>query len=234
MTTTDTAPRAAAPALDRTHAALAVSAGVALLLGPALFFAGLATSPVQDGEDKVSYIASLMRDPALTQLSAVLLHFGNMLMGLGVLGLPWLVRGTRGAVLAVLGALLASIALLCNSGALFADWMHLELGRQLGAEAGARVSAAVYGHLPFQLSFNLSPLIAVGLLLAVIGLLRAGVIGWWGIPAVVLGQLGLLFLPYDMPLLPALGVLPLLAVLVVGGLRVLGRVRTAAVRGESA
>jgi len=230
-TATSAAPPAAiAPTRNRAHTALAVAAGVALLAGPALFFAGLVTSPVQQGEDKVSYIESLVRDPGLTQLSAVLLHYGNLLMGVGVIAFAWLVRGKRGAIPAVIGSLVAALALLDNSGSLFADWMHLELGSQLGADAGAEVSAGVYSHLAFQLSFGLAPLIAVGLIVAAIGLARAGVVGWWAVPAIVLGQAGLLFLPYSVPILPALGTTPLLAVFVVAGLRVFGRVRAAAAR----
>ncbi|WP_243074037.1 hypothetical protein [Microbacterium sp. SS28] len=218
-------PTASPVVRHRAHTALAVAAGIALLAGPALFFAGLATSPVQNGEDKASYIESLARDPGLTQLSAVLLHYGNLLMGVGVIAFAWLVRGTRGAIPAVIGALIASVALLDNSGSLFADWMHLELGRNLSLEAGASISEAVYSHLAFQLSFGLAPLIAVGLIVAAIGLVRAGVIGWWAIPAIVVGQAGLLFLPYAVPILPALGMTPLLAVFVACGLRVFGRVR---------
>lgn len=205
--------------------ALAVAGGVALVAGPALFFAGLATSPVQDGLDKASYIESLARDSMLTQVSAVLLHYGNLLMGAGVLALPWLVRGPRGAVATVIGALLAAVALLANSGALFADWMHLELGRSLELADAADVSDAVLGHPLFQLSFGIAPLISLGLIVAAIGLVRAGVLGWWSIPAIVAGYAGMLFLPYSMPLLPALGTLPMLAVLVVAGARVFGRVR---------
>jgi hypothetical protein len=209
------------------HRALAIAGGVALLAGPAMFFAGLATSPVQDGEDKASYILSLALDPMLTQVSAVLLHYGNLLMGVGVLALPWLVRGSRGAVASVLGALLASVALLGNSGALFADWMHLELGRWIEIGTAAEISDGVLGHPLFQLSFGLAPLIAVGLIVAAVGLVRAGVVGWWTLPAIVAGYAGLLFLPYSLPILPALGTLPMLAVLVLAGVRVIGRVRAA-------
>lgn len=207
------------------HRALAVAGGVALIAGAALFFAGLATSPVQDGLDKASYIESLARDSLLTQVSAVLLHYGNLFMGAGVLALPWLVRGRRGAVATVVGALLAAVALLANSGALFADWMHLELGRSLPLEDAAAVSDAVLGHPLFQASFGIAPLISLGLIVASIGLARAGVLGWWSIPAIIAGYAGMLFLPYSMPLLPALGTLPMLAVLVVAATRVLGRVR---------
>ncbi|GAA1059173.1 hypothetical protein [Agromyces bracchium] len=213
------------PSTPPTHRALAVAAGIALIAGPALFFAGLATSPVQEGDDKVSYITSLALDATLTQVSAVLLHYGNLLMGVGVLALPWLVRGTRGAVAAVIGGLLAAVALLGNSGALFADWMHLELGRAIYLETAADISDAVLAHPAFQLCFGIAPLISVGLIVAAIGLARAGVIGWWSIPALVAGYAGMLFLPYSIPILPALGTLPMLAVLVLAGVRVLGRVR---------
>lgn len=222
-----TAAPSAPPTSNRAHRALAVAGGVALIAGPAMFFAGLATSPVQLGEDKASYIESLARDAQLTQISAVLLHYGNLLMGAGVLALPWLVRGVRGAIPTVIGALIASLALLANSGSLFADWMHLELGRILYLEEAASISDAVMGHPMFQLSFGIAPLIAVGLVTAAIGLVRAGVVGWWSIPAVVVGQAGLLLLPYSIPILPALGTTPMLAVLVVAGLRVFGRVRAA-------
>ena len=228
-TTTNAAPAASVTAQQLqqspTHRALAVAGGVALLAGPALFFAGLATSPVQDGLDKASYIESLARDPLLTQVSALLLHYGNLLMGLGVLALPWLVRGRRGAVATLIGALLASVALLGNSGALFADWMHLELGRALELGQAASISDAVLGHPLFQLSFGIAPLISLGLLVAAIGLARAGVLGWWSIPAIVVGYAGMLFLPYSIPILPALGTVPMLAVLVLAGVRVLRRVR---------
>jgi hypothetical protein len=215
----------ASPARNRAHTALAVAAGISLVAGPALFFAGLATSPVQDGEDKAGYIASLAADPMLTQASAVLLHYGNLLMGVGAIAFAWLVRGKRGAIPAVIGSLLTALALLNNSGALFADWMHMELGRTLAPAEGAMISEAVYGHLPFQLSFGLAPLIAVGLIVAGVGLVRAGVLGWWVFPAIVAGQAGMLLLPYSVPILPALGVTPLLAVFVAAGLRVFGRVR---------
>lgn len=233
----DAAPvRGAAVSLRRpapTHRALAVAGGIALVAGPALFFAGLATSPVQDGLDKASYIESLARDSVLTQVSAVLLHYGNLLMGLGVLALPWLVRGRRGAVASVAGALLASVALLANSGALFADWMHLELGRSLELDAAAAVSDAVLDHQLFQLSFGIAPLISVGLIVAAVGLARAGVLGWWTIPAIVAGYAGMLFLPYSVPILPALGTVPMLVVLVLAGVRVFRRVRAERVARES-
>ncbi|MER7009437.1 hypothetical protein ABT297_41205 [Dactylosporangium sp. NPDC000555] len=60
------------------------------------------------------------------------------------------------------------------------------------------------------------------------GLSRAGVVGWWTVPAVVLGYAGLLFMPYDTPVLPAVGTLPMLAAMAFAGRRVLGRARVGA------
>ncbi|MGW9182382.1 hypothetical protein [Agromyces sp. NPDC055661] len=229
MTTTSSAARetALARTTHPTQTALAVAAGVALVAGPALFFAGLATSPVQEGTDKASYIASLARDPLLTQVSAVLLHYGNLLMGVGILAVPWLVRGRRGAIAAIVGAFLAAVAFLGNSGALFADWMHLELGRALELDQAASISDAVLGHGLFQLSFGIAPLISLGLLVAFAGLARAGVVGWWTLAAIVAGYAGMLFLPYDLPILPAAGALPMLAAIAFAGVRVFQRVRSA-------
>jgi hypothetical protein len=52
---------------------------------------------------------------------------------------------------------------------------------------------------------------------------RAGVVGWWTVPAVAAGHAGLLLMPYDTPILPAVGTLPLLAVVALAGRPVLGR-----------
>ncbi len=226
---TTTIARPARPARAATRggggSALAVVAGIALLAGPALFVAGLASSPAETGDDKMSYLASLARNPLQTQVSAVLLHYGNLLMGAGLLVLPWLVRGRRGARLTLIGALVAALLQLNLSGALFTDWFHMELARQLPLDRAAAISDQVLAYPLQQLCFGLSPLIAAGLIMAYVGLARAGVVGWWSIPAIVAGYAGMLFLPYSIPILPALGVLPLMVVLGVTGWRVLGRVR---------
>jgi hypothetical protein len=207
---------------------LSAIAGTTLLLGPAAFFAGMLTSPADGGNDKASYLASLARDPALTQASAVLLHYGNLLMGVGMLAVPLLVRGRRGRVAALVGSLLAALGLLANSGSLMTDWFHLEIGTRLPGAQGAALSDAVLAHPLLQLCFGLAPFIGLGLLVAFAGLARAGVVGWWSLPAILAGNAGLLFLPYSTPALPAVGVLPLLAVVAAAGVRVLTRSRIGA------
>jgi len=205
-----------------------IAAGAALIAGAACFFAGLASSPPQAAEDKASYLRSLAADPFTTQLSALLLHYGNLLMGVGLLAVPLLVRGRRGAALTATGALLGALGLVEMSGALLSDWFHMELGRSLPIEQAVLVSDRVLAHPAEQLAFNPGPLVSLALLLTFAGLARAGVLGWWTVPAVVAGYAGLLFMPYDMPILPAVGTLPMLAVVALAGRRVLGRSRVAA------
>ena len=59
------------------------------------------------------------------------------------------------------------------------------------------------------------------MLLLFIGLSRAKVIGWWSIAGIVLGTAGLILLPYDNPVRPAIGALPMLATFVVAGSRLI-------------
>ncbi|HTJ36060.1 MAG TPA: hypothetical protein VL738_22805 [Dactylosporangium sp.] len=204
-----------------------IAAGTALIAGAASFFAGLATSPPQGDDSKATYLHSLAADPFTTQLSALLLHYGNLLMGVGLLAVPLLVRGRRGGVLTVIGALLGALGLIEMSGALMSDWFHMELGRNLPIEQAVTVSDKVLAHPALQLAFSPGPLVSLALLLTFVGLSRAGVVGWWTVPAIVAGYAGLLFMPYDTPVLPAVGTLPMLATLAFAGTRVLGRARVA-------
>jgi hypothetical protein len=215
-------------ATDPARRVLPFAAGGSLIAGAAAFFAGLATSPPSTGDDKGAYLLSLAADPFQTQLSALLLHYGNLLMGVGLLAVPLLVRGRRGAVLTLTGALLGALCLLEMSGALLSDWFHMEIGRNLPVEQAVALSDKVLAHPAQQLAFSPGPLVSLALLLTFAGLARAGVFGWWVLGGIVLGYAGLLFLPYDTPILPALGTVPMLAVMAAAGLRVIARTRIAA------
>ncbi|GAA1525831.1 hypothetical protein GCM10009827_048230 [Dactylosporangium maewongense] len=210
------------------HRVLPYAAGTSLIAGAVLFFAGLATSPPSTGDDKASYLQSLAADPFQTQLSALLLHYGNLLMGVGMLALPLLVRGRRGSVMTLVGALLGALFLTEMSGALLSDWFHMEIGRNLPVEQAVALSDKVLAHPAQQLAFSPGPLVSLALLLTFVGLARAGVIGWWSLAGIVLGYAGLLLMPYDTPILPAVGTLPMLAVMAFAGLRVIERARITA------
>jgi hypothetical protein len=203
-------------------------AGAALPIGVAAFAAGILTSPIATGDDRAGYLESLGRDPALTQLSAVLLHYGNLLLGVGALALPLLVRGRRGWLPALTGALLSALALLATSGALFSDWMHMELARNLPIDEAVTVSEKVLSAPLQQLSFGLDPLLLLGLPLVVFGLCRAGVLGWWTLGTVVAGTVLLPFSPAEGNLVPAVAFVLIQLPLALAGIRLIARTRLAA------
>ena len=97
-----------------------VAAG-ALIAGPVLWSLGMLTSPPSDSMADADYIESLVRDTTMTQISALLLHYGNLVIALGVLAAPSLVRGRRGAWAAVVGAILTAIGFANVSGQVFSD-----------------------------------------------------------------------------------------------------------------
>ena len=97
-------------------------AGGALIAGSLLYVAGMATSPPADSMSAADYIESLARDEGQTTLSAMLLHYGNMAMGLAWLAAPALVRGRRGLRTAVTGALLSAIGLVTVAGFVLYDF----------------------------------------------------------------------------------------------------------------
>jgi hypothetical protein len=230
-TVVPTTPTAAEPAADMTSPAprvLTRLAGAALPAGAVLFAAGILTSPIATGDDRAGYLESLGSDPGLTQLSAVLLHYGNLLLGVGAIALPLLVRGRRGWLPALIGALLSALALLGTSGALFSDWMHMELARTVAMDQAVTVSENVLSAPLLQLSFGLDPLLLLGLPLVVFGLARAGVLGWWALASVVVGTVLLPFSPASGNVVPAVAFVLIQLPLAVAGIRLIARARLAA------
>ena len=157
-------------------------AGGSLAAGTVLFAAGLATSPPQDSEAKADYIASLARDETLTEVSALLLHYGNLGMGVGILAAATLVRGRRGARLTLIGSLLAALAFLNTSGLIFADWWNMTAGRQLSPDQAVALFEGVYGSDLFVLWTGTEPFALLGPVLVLAGLARAGVLRWFHAP----------------------------------------------------
>jgi hypothetical protein len=223
--TTSTIAEPAAEATSPAPRVLTRLAGAVLPAGTVLFAAGILTSPIATGDDRASYLESLGRDPGLTQLSAVLLHYGNLLLGLGAVALPLLVRGRRGWLPSLVGALLSALALLGTSGALFSDWMHMELARNLPTEQAVSISEKVLGAPLLQLCFGLDPLLLLGLPLVVFGLCRAGVLGWWTLASVVAGTVLLPFSPASGNLVPTIAFVLIQLPLAVAGVRLITRSR---------
>lgn len=213
------------PAVDTPRTAMSVAGALALITGPVAFVAGMFTSPDQDGESSAAYVEALARDELLTQVSALLLHYGNLLMAFGFLAAPLLVRGRRGYGLTVAGALASALAFANQSGALLSDWWIMHAGRMLELDQAVAVSEATMGSPLLHVWFGTELLCAVGPLLLLAGLARAGVTSWWLLPWLAGGVvLGFAF-GSTQPLLLAALLLVALAPLALVGVRLLQRVR---------
>lgn len=213
------------PDHSRPHTAMAVAGALALVTGPVAFVVGMFTSPDQDGESAADYVEALARDEVLTQVSALFLHYGNLLMALGFLAAPLLVRGRRGYGLTVAGALMSALAFANQSGALLSDWWIMHAGRMLEPAQAVAVSEATMASPLLMVWFGTELLCLVGPVVLLAGLARAGVMSWWMLPWLVGGVALGFTLGSTQPLLLAALLLVALAPLALIGVRLLQRVR---------
>ncbi|WP_203581758.1 hypothetical protein [Microbacterium hibisci] len=198
--------------------------GLALIAGAVLYTAGIATSPPQASEAASDYIASLAADPGLTQLSAALLHFGNLFLALGFLAVPGLVRGSRGGWLTLVGALLATLSHALVSGWVLFDFWTMTIGRELDATTALALFEAVQSGSVFGILSMLPMLNLLAMPLATAGLARAGVVPWWLLAFAVVPTVVMFVVPFSPALfaaVTAVGFIPA----VWFGLAVLRRVR---------
>ena len=186
MTTSTSSTSTAAERPGRSAGALLVPiAGGALIAGSLLYVAGMATSPPADSMSNADYIASLARDPGQTALSALLLHYGNLALGLAWLAAPALVRGRRGRIPTVVGALLSALGLVTVAGFVLFDFWTGGIGRELDAGTAEALFATVNADPGLAVIGIVTVLGLLGPLVGYVGLARAGVTGWWLlIPAV--------------------------------------------------
>ena len=130
-------------AAERPGGLLRVAGGAALVAGPVLFSLGMLTCPPQASMADADYVASLARDTTLTQVSALLLHYANIAIGLGMLAAPSLVRGRRGRLMTSIGALLTAVGFVNVSGQILADWWNMSAGRLLPLDQAAELFSTV-------------------------------------------------------------------------------------------
>jgi hypothetical protein len=186
---------------------LRIAAGAALVAGPALWAAGMWTSPPAAGTNDIDYITSLGRDGTITQVSALFLHYGNLFIGLGVLAAASLVRGPKGSRLTVIGSLLTALGFTNVSGMLLSDWWNLSAAQNLPVEQAAKVFGGFKDSSLLFLWNGFEMASLLGTILLLVGLARAGVLAWWNLAIFVAGFAGLIFIPWDLPKLSAVAVL---------------------------
>ena len=207
--------------------AMPVIAGAALLAGPVLWSLGMFTSPPADSMADADYIASLARDTTITQISALFLHYGNLAIALGVVAAPALVRGLRGTWLAVVGAVLTAIGFANVSGMVFSDWWNASAGRALSSEQAVEVFRGVKEASLLWMWDGTELFSFVGPILLLVGLARAGVLGWWTIALFIGGVAGLMAFGAGSPVLVAAMVLIGFSPFALIGLRLIQRSRLA-------
>ncbi len=186
---------------------LRIAAGAALVAGPALWAAGMWTSPPAAGTNDIDYITSLGRDGTITQVSALFLHYGNLFIGLGVLAAASLVRGPKGGRLTVIGSLLTALGFTNVSGMLLSDWWNLSAAQNLPIEQAAKVFGGFKDSSLLFLWNGFEMASLLGTILLLVGLARAGVLAWWNLAIFVAGFASLIFIPWDLPKLSAVAVL---------------------------
>jgi len=162
-------------------------AGGALIAGSLLYVAGMATSPPQDSMAAADYIEALARDEGRTTLSAMLLHYGNMALALAWLAAPALVRGRRGRVATIVGALMSAVGLVTVTGFVLYDYWTAAIGRTLDPAAALALYDSVGGNAAVGVVGILTLFGIVGPLVMYVGLARAGVTGWWLLAPAVAG-----------------------------------------------
>ncbi|PWW21721.1 hypothetical protein JD79_00857 [Geodermatophilus normandii] len=229
--TTSLSPAPPAPAATRpvrsAGSLMLPLAGGALVAGSLLYVAGLATSPPTESLADADYIASLAADEGQTALSALLLHYGNMALGLAWLAAPALVRGRRGRIPTIVGALLSAIGLVTVTGLVLYDFWTGGIGRELPADTALALFGSVQGSAGVAVVGTVTLLGLLGPLVGYAGLARAGVISWWLlVPAVacLVASAALTFSPLLYAGFALLGAAPAVVV----GVRMLQRSRAEA------
>ncbi len=202
-------------------------AGGALITGAVLYSAGMATSPPAASMSPADYIGSLARDGGQTTLSALLLHYGNMAMGLAWLAAPALVRGRRGVRTTVTGALLSAIGLVTVAGFVLYDFWTGTIGRELDQATAVALFEAVHASPGAAVVGTVHLLGLLGPVVALVGLARAGVSSWWLLAPAVAALAISMALPFSPLVFAAISLVGAVPVVLVG-LRMVQRGRTEA------
>jgi len=192
-------------------------AGVALILFPLLFSAGMVFSPQQAEEGDAGYILSLAADPGVSILSATLLHYAWVALALGVMGLVGLVASRRGRVWVAIAAVVVAFGAVQMAGLLLSDWFLIGMGSTLPIDDALAVNDAAKQGLALTV-WLISGQVAglLGLLALTLGLARARVVSWWIAPLPLLAFVVPMF---NLGVVAAIAFVPLMAPVLVAGVK---------------
>ena len=199
MTSTTTTTAAAATSTedgDGLAGVRRVAAGASLALGTVLYGVGAALSPDQADDSSRGYVSSLAQDPLQSDLSAAFLHWGWVLLVPGLLVAMTLVRGSRGRWLTAVGGTVGVLGAINISGLVMSDFFHSRGVAAVGLDdtvAVMEAATASPGLALWSLVGRVGAALAIPVML--LGLSRAGVIGWWAAPLFLAGGVA----PYVVP-----------------------------------
>jgi hypothetical protein len=155
-------------------------AAVLLVLGAALMVFSLPIDPPPTAApEPQGTIEAYTANPGRMDVAAAILHNGFLFLGLGLFLTGLFVTG-RGQALAMVGAVASAIGFANLSGAVLIDWLDSAAGRTVGVDAAVRIGDAA--PLPGLVAAWFVPQIvgaALGPVLLLLGLVRAGWLGWW-------------------------------------------------------
>lgn len=194
--------------------------GYSLIAAAALLLAAEAVTPETGGENTTAELVRVFADnPTQTQVSAVLLHFGALLVLPGIVGLLGLTR-LRATRLANGGAFLAFLGFASLAGNVVVDFFHLSAGQELSLTEATRYLDAT-GALPGAAAFVAPAFIGsfLGLVLFFVALGRAGELAWHWVALVVVGLALIVAAPNQMAMVA--GYVALAGALAAAGARLL-------------
>jgi hypothetical protein len=155
-------------------------AAVLLVLGAALMVLSVPIDPPPTAApDPRGTIEAYTASPGRMDIAATLLHNGFLFLGLGLF-LTGLFVTARGKTLAMIGAVASGIGFADLSGAVLIDWFDSAAGRTVGVDAAVRIGDTAV--LPGLVAGWFVPQIvgsALGPVILLVGLVRAGWVGSW-------------------------------------------------------
>jgi hypothetical protein len=193
--------------------------GAALIAAGVLIAAGELTTPPGSTGTTETQVAAFVGHPELTQVSALLFHFGYLLVLPGIVGLLGLTR-LRATKLANLGAFLAFLGFASLAGNGVVDLFTLGAGQQLETNDAVRyldATGSLVGAAPFIIPAFLGSFVGLALLMVALG--RAGELSWLWVAITIVGLALIVAAPLHV--VTVLGFLAMTVGLVAAGARLL-------------